>query len=461
MVKKKKVTKKKATPKPNTGDRLGKFSSEEGLPSEYNLSKEYYEIYNNFGSGEDSNYSDPNFPWRHRCLTFPGEFAGQSIPRNKRRIALAFQGGANVGGAFAAGAVKALVDNKVYDNLNVFDSHKVDTFSGTSSGALVASALWACIVNERFGIADGLKLNSLPSHLEKQWMHFANRTIPTTRVARGLMGMENLMRQNPIYDHLAQVARVPLIRSQFIKWIKRGLVDVDLLQTAVEEQIRKGSENIPGLVMGATEIRSGELTSFREDQFSLDAVLASGSIDEVNGTTEVDYYPRGRRIGQAKFGVFLDGAWSQNPPIDELTEYGIDEIWLFRVFPSNIKKLPTNYFERADRRDELWQNTLVEQELNSIRRTNIWLSEKWELDKQTSSTNDTTFPLYRLNNIDQKYRKIKAYEIVIDREFAKESSLINSPKFLKRVLDNGYKKTVEHLEKHSSDEENNGLVSIV
>jgi predicted acylesterase/phospholipase RssA len=54
----------------------------------------------------------------------------------KRRVGIAVQGGVTAAGSFAAGAIKGLVDGKT------FETYDVVVFSGTSSGALIASLCW-------------------------------------------------------------------------------------------------------------------------------------------------------------------------------------------------------------------------------------------------------------------------------------------------------------------------------
>ena len=76
---------------------------------------------------------------------------------------------------------------------------------------------------------------------------------------------------------------------------------------------------VPGLALGAVEIKSGDIKTFTEAEFGIDALTASGSFEEINGKTT---------IGEK---TYLDGAWGQNPPLNDLIEHAVDEIWLFQV----------------------------------------------------------------------------------------------------------------------------------
>lgn len=62
----------------------------------------------------------------------------------------------------------------------------------------------------------------------------------------------------------------------------------------------------------------GEIKIFREEDLSLAAVLACGSLDEMGGATTI--------VASPHEGTYLDGAWGDNPPMNELLDYALDEI---------------------------------------------------------------------------------------------------------------------------------------
>jgi hypothetical protein len=81
-------------------------------------------------------------------------------------------------------------------------------------------------------------------------------------------------------------------------------------------------------------------------------------------------------------GFYLDGAWAENPPIKELIECGVDEIWMVEVFPRLCSTEPDSHEAREDRKEELWQNALVEQQLYFIRKVDLWLQSGRLIDDQ-------------------------------------------------------------------------------
>jgi hypothetical protein len=121
-----------------------------------------------------------------------------------------------------------------------------------------------------------------------------------------------------------------------------------------------------GLALGSADVLRGKIKIFREDDLSLAAVLACGSLDEMGGVTTI--------VAPPHDGTYLDGAWADNPPINELLDYGLDEIWLIQCFRKTMPTIPHTPAERRERKDELWQNSLVEHELEFVSFVNKWAS---------------------------------------------------------------------------------------
>lgn len=119
-----------------------------------------------------------------------------------------------------------------------------------------------------------------------------------------------------------------------------------------------------GLVLGSADVLRGEITTFREDEISTAAVLASGSFEEFTGLTTIATPPHA--------GTYIDGAWGDNPPINELLDYDLHEIWFITCWPKAISDLPDTPPERKERQNELWQNSLVEHEMDVVEFVNYW-----------------------------------------------------------------------------------------
>ena len=200
-----------------------------------------------------------------------------------------------------------------------------------------------------------------------------------------------------------------------IPFMRQLLKDWVLSYIPVQELIAlrdTAGQHVPGLALGAAEVLKGEIKVFSERDFCLEAILASGSLDEVNGITTI-------KSGPHK-GVYCDGAWGTNPPITCLIDYGVDELWLVEVFPKERERLPRTPDERKDRKDELWQNSLVEHELQDIERVNKWLASG------------------RINNEDGKYRHIAVRTMPMTLDLPAGAALVNSESFIREMMDYGY-----------------------
>jgi NTE family protein len=317
---------------------------------------------------------------------------GNNMVDNKR-VAIAFQGGGFPAGAIGAGVVKYLVEKKAFDKYNI------DVFSGTSAGALVASVCWGHKL--RGTIEDA------PKTLEEQWMYFAWGLVPDPTLAQTVQLFDSVARLNPIYEFYSENVTVPYMRQLFTEWVLT-FIPVDELIALRDEALQ-----VPGLAIGAADVLGGEAKVFTEWDFSLEAILASGSLDEVNGFTIIKKGPNK--------GVYCDGAWGTDPPLKPLINSSIDELWYVEFFPKIRKNIPRTPAERKDRKDELWQNSLVNNELYHIKKVNEWLDSG------------------RLKNEDKKYRPIKIKTMPMLLDLPAGAGFVNSPSFIQDMMAYGYK----------------------
>src|SRR5262249_43557289 len=89
------------------------------------------------------------------------------------------------------------------------------------------------------------------------------------------------------------------------------------------------------------------------EELSVECLQASAAIPELFRAVTVP----GR-------GVYWDGLFSQNPPIHDLIEHEIDELWIIQINPSTSHRVPTETHEILDRRNRLRGNLSLEQELS-------------------------------------------------------------------------------------------------
>jgi len=312
-----------------------------------------------------------------------------------KKVAIAFQGNGFAGGALASGTVKRLVEE------GAFDKFDIDVFSGTSSGALVAAVCWGHKLQDT--------IEDLPEVLWQQWMHFASGTIPTPGYAEALELAIAVAQTQPLYQVWSRYTITPFLRGCMEEWVLRYIPIEDLNRLRKTTQKR----DVPRLLIGAANILSGKAKYFTEDNFELEGLLASGSLDETIGRTEI-------KTGPDK-GSFLDGAWATNPPLRPLLDYKIDELWLVQAFPQNRKTEPQTPAEMHERKNELWQNSLVEAELYHIQKVNEWLKEG------------------RLDNPDHKFRHIEIKPMLMNLDLQAGSTFVNDPSAIQGMMDYGYR----------------------
>ena len=115
--------------------------------------------------------------------------------------------------------------------------------------------------------------------------------------------------------------------------------------------------------------------------------------------------------------MYWDGLFSQNPPIHDLTDYNINELWVIQINPTACAKVPTETHEILDRRNELAGNISMEQELKLIEMINRLIAPG------------------KLN--DPKYHPIHVARIDLDRDLGYTTKLDRRPAFLNELMEYG------------------------
>ncbi|MGH7100994.1 MAG: patatin-like phospholipase family protein [Acetobacteraceae bacterium] len=262
--------------------------------------------------------------------------------RRRRRIALALQGG-GAHGAFAAGVLDRLLETGLTP----------DRISGVSSGALIAVMLaqgWA---------ADGAA--GARQAVGRLWDRVATAHaasgIGNGPLASWLWGAD--LSANPLWQGVATVMQLfspeqlnPLGRNP-LRSVVTELLDRDLLT----------SQAAPRLVVGATDVETGIAVLFRNEDITVDVLLASTCLPFLFPPVELE----GR--------LLWDGAYSANPPLQPLLEpEPPDELVLIRTQPRRRRTRPTTQAEIFNRLNEIAFQRAIESELaalpRSIRLTN-------------------------------------------------------------------------------------------
>jgi predicted acylesterase/phospholipase RssA len=335
--------------------------------------------------------------------------------RAKTKVGVALQGGVFSAGTFDAGVMQTLFAAGLLDQGSERGTHEVIALSGTSSGALVAAVAWAHAVLRT--------PEQAPEALEQIWRHVDYGCIPNAEVADATFWADRLWEINPMYRDAKEWVGVPWMRHMFTSWI-----DSCLPMAAVREALRhpRRPADLAHLVLGAAEVLKGEVRYFHlgphdprpdsktvylgVDDLSTEPVQASGSYADVNGYTTIATGPGA--------GTYCDGAWGTNPPLTPLIDCGVQEIWVVQVFPKKRLQIPRTHAEREDRKEELWQNSLVEHEHRMIDKVNEWLAGSPVLQKAGK-------------------RQISVKTLAIDKDLGVGDKFVNSWPFMREMMKHG------------------------
>ncbi len=302
-----------------------------------------------------------------------------------RRVAVACQGGGSHT-AFTAGVLEGMMER-------LPDDVEIAALSGTSGGALCAALAWDGLLHDdRAAAVRKLRAFWDAMSATDPWDQIANQSLMSVMSLRDLM----------VLPEVSPYHLPPWGEEQF-----RAIID----QYFDFEELRALARRpgAPKLKIGAVEVLSGHFELFTGEELCAECLLASAAIPELFRAVNVP----GR-------GVFWDGLFSQNPPIHNLMEHEIDELWLIQINSSTCARVPTDTHEILDRRNALSGNLSMEQELGFIESINRAIAEK--------------------KLVDSKYRRIRVARISLDRELDYRSKLDRRPDLLSELRDYGIMK---------------------
>ena len=419
--------------------------------------------------------------------------AGHAGIKPTTRVGLAFQGGSFLAGAVSTGVVEAFAEE------GIFQDYDLRIFSGTSAGALVATACWSHAMRavlERIPLEAAMM--PLPGLLKKIWLHWTQvPVVPNETVGDFFKFLDASWRHMPPWEGFVQNVRAPLLRILFRQWIREYLTrdwlkpcvqvvhdhyrtikqripddgqDPEAITksdgSSMEQRVRDAfsiDRALPRLVLGSANVLKGEIMGFSEYDVAVaaddayrkaldsgmskadatgkacdagvdrlyDFIEASGSLEELNGSTTIH---DGRYAG-----TYYDGAWGQNPPIDDLLDYTVNELWRVEIFPKERPTLPDTFGEREDRKEELLQNALVEHEMHIINKVNEWILNgrfitdydeyKAYLDWKAKRGETIAKPIVDENEF-KPYHEIKTRRLPMTLDFTPGARIVNWAPFL-------------------------------
>jgi NTE family protein len=251
------------------------------------------------------------------------------VPR--KRVAIACQGGGSHT-AFSAGVLQGLL-------ADLPDDAEVVALSGTSGGAICAALAWDGLVRR--------DPQRAVRRLQEFWRTMAATELWDQVANHSLMSMMSL-RDLMVLPEVSPY-HLPPWGEQYFRSIIDEYFDFDELRVLARQP------GAPALYVGAVEVLSGHFEVFTGPELSAECLLASAAIPELF-----------RAVAVPGRGVYWDGLFSQNPPIHDLIEYQVDEIWIAQINSSTCARVPMETHEIMDRRNELSGNLSLEQELTFI-----------------------------------------------------------------------------------------------
>jgi NTE family protein len=255
-----------------------------------------------------------------RARVFVGAQPRPSWP--PKRLSLALQGGGSFG-AFTWGVLDRLLERDI----------SFDAISGASAGAVNAALLAAGMLESR---------EAARAKLAGFWRRMSDSAsfLPSTSLTAALgVGFNafghtlspnqfNPFDLNPLRDALA--------------------AEIDFERLRAERPIK--------LLIAATRVRDGRLHLFREQELSVEALLASACLPLVHHTIEIDGEP------------YWDGGYVANPPLIPLVQASkAAHLLIVQVTPAKTERLPTNAREIVKRLDQIHFNATLNAELEALK----------------------------------------------------------------------------------------------
>ncbi|WP_068084078.1 patatin-like phospholipase family protein [Polycladidibacter stylochi] len=256
----------------------------------------------------------------------------QNFPK---KISLALQGG-GAHGAFTWGALDWLLEH---------DELQIEAISGTSAGAMNAVAL-----------IDGFAKNGSQGareSLSNLWHAISElgKSSPFQRTFYDMLTGNWSLENSPVYSSYDLLTRI---------WSPYQLnpLDInplrDLLAKIIDFDRVKNFSTID-IHIAATNIRSGKIKVFKNQEISLETLMASCCLPQVFKAVEIG--------GEA----YWDGGYMGNPPLFPLySNGGKKDILLIQINPVKHDDIPKTAFEIGERLNEITFNSTLLRELRAI-----------------------------------------------------------------------------------------------
>ncbi|MCQ0969880.1 patatin-like phospholipase family protein [Paracoccus sp. TK19116] len=264
----------------------------------------------------------------------------------EKRINLALQGG-GAHGAFAWGVLDRLLDERWL---------RIDGISGTSAGALNGAALKAGLaiggIPGRLAARDNLdhiwaEVGRVSDNRMVRWMH---SLMP---VPRGLDRLTELFSPFAWMDGLTRIFSPydygPLYSNP-----------LDPILRALPHP-RFAASRGPRFFVTATNVRTGRVRIFANDEITCEALLASACLPTLFRAVETDDPATGKRE------AYWDGGYSGNPALFPLFDQDLPrDIVIVNINPMMRSEVPKTPADIQDRMNEISFNSSLLRELRAI-----------------------------------------------------------------------------------------------
>jgi NTE family protein len=275
----------------------------------------------------------------------------------EKRVAIACQGGGSHT-AFTAGALQHLLDE-------LPDEYSVCGLSGTSGGAVCATAAWYGLLSDTDNpgsVLEGVWSDLVADSLWERWIN----SWVVARESFGHLGMPQ-GDVSPYRTPTSSVARRQL------RDVLETHVDFDALPSVYER-----ATDPPRLFVGAADVIGGDFRTFADMEVTADSVLASAAIPPLFESVEIDGSP------------YWDGLYSQNPPIQEfiidMETQVPDELWVIRINPQTYPSNPTSLSDIRTRMNQLVGNLSLNHQLGFVETVDRWIDAGYLSDEIPNPT---------------------------------------------------------------------------
>jgi NTE family protein len=244
--------------------------------------------------------------------------------RPRRWVSLALQGGGSFG-AFTWGVLDRLLEQ---------GDIAMDVVSGASAGAVNAVLL-----------ADGLAEGGPEAarlRLERFWRR-VSAAAPLARLGQAAAGT---------------AAAALELSTRMLSPYQFNPLDLNPLRGILADEVdfaRLRRASPIRLLIGATRVKDGRLRLFRNDEITLDVVLASACLPQLQHAVEIE--------GEA----YWDGAFSANPPLRQLVLDSVaDDVVLVQITPEEQSGVPYLLRDITRRVNQITFNGPLQREIEAL-----------------------------------------------------------------------------------------------